>query len=239
MATAAWPSASRGCSRSDRPARAAAAGGRRGRDATCSAQGDRRRKERDGTMSTSPTARDSTTSQSCSPARASRRRPATWPAPSPPRAANRRSTGGPWPNTGPGCAISMTTSSTPSPAATPSAPPGPGGTGRSRGRADPVDRPRRPAPASRRRHRKARKTVTARVHRALRLLDTHHPALAAHLRQAVHTGTTCRYEPTRSIGSCDAGRPGDRQVLWFDVPSCRGPPERAISALPLIARTWR
>ena len=86
---------------------------------------------------------------------------------------------------------------------------------------------------------KARKTVTARVHRALRLLDTHHPALAAHLRQAVHTGTTCRYEPTRSIGSCDAGRPGDRQVLWFDVPSCRGPPERAISALPLIARTWR
>jgi hypothetical protein len=42
---------------------------------------------------------------------------------------------------------------------------------------------------------KARKTVTARIHRALRLLDTHHPALAAHLHQALHTGTTCRYEP--------------------------------------------
>ena len=46
---------------------------------------------------------------------------------------------------------------------------------------------------------KARKTVTARIHRALRLLDTHHPALAAHLRQAVHTGTTCRYEPAHPI----------------------------------------
>jgi hypothetical protein len=46
---------------------------------------------------------------------------------------------------------------------------------------------------------KARKTVTARIHRALRLLDTHHPALAAHLRQALHTGTTCRYEPAHPI----------------------------------------
>ena len=46
---------------------------------------------------------------------------------------------------------------------------------------------------------KARKTVTARIHRALRLLDAHHPALAAHLRQAVHTGTTCRYEPAHPI----------------------------------------
>ena len=46
---------------------------------------------------------------------------------------------------------------------------------------------------------KARKTVTARIHRALRLLDTHHPALAAHLRQAVHTGTTCRYEPAHPV----------------------------------------
>ena len=46
---------------------------------------------------------------------------------------------------------------------------------------------------------KARKTVTARIHRALRLLDTHHPALAAHLHQALHTGTTCRYEPAHPI----------------------------------------
>ena len=42
---------------------------------------------------------------------------------------------------------------------------------------------------------KARKTVTIRIQRALRLLDSHHPALASHLREAVRTGTTCSYQP--------------------------------------------
>lgn len=46
---------------------------------------------------------------------------------------------------------------------------------------------------------KARKTVTARIHRALRVLDTRHPALGAHLRAALHTGTTCSYQPTQPI----------------------------------------
>jgi tetratricopeptide (TPR) repeat protein len=46
---------------------------------------------------------------------------------------------------------------------------------------------------------KARKTVTARIHRALRVLDVHHPALAAHLRDALHTGTTCSYHPGHPI----------------------------------------
>ena len=46
---------------------------------------------------------------------------------------------------------------------------------------------------------KARKTVTARVHRALRLLDVHHPALAGHLRETLHTGTTCSYQPASPL----------------------------------------
>ncbi len=46
---------------------------------------------------------------------------------------------------------------------------------------------------------KARKTVTARIHRALRILDTHHPALAAHLRDSLHTGTYCTYQPAQPI----------------------------------------
>ena len=46
---------------------------------------------------------------------------------------------------------------------------------------------------------KARKTVTARIHRALRVLDTHHPALAAHLRAALRTGTTCSYQPAQPV----------------------------------------
>jgi hypothetical protein len=46
---------------------------------------------------------------------------------------------------------------------------------------------------------KARKTVTARIHRALRILDVHPPALAAHLRDALHTGTTCSYHPAHPI----------------------------------------
>ncbi len=40
---------------------------------------------------------------------------------------------------------------------------------------------------------RARKAVTARIHDVLRKLDSRHPALAAHLRSTVSTGTTCRY----------------------------------------------
>ena len=46
---------------------------------------------------------------------------------------------------------------------------------------------------------KARKTVTIRIQRALRLIDSHHPALASHLREAVRTGTTCSYQPARPL----------------------------------------
>ncbi|GIG70359.1 LuxR family transcriptional regulator [Phytomonospora endophytica] len=41
---------------------------------------------------------------------------------------------------------------------------------------------------------RARKTVTARIRDTLRRLDTQHPPLAAHLREAVSTGAVCRYE---------------------------------------------
>ncbi|GII56684.1 helix-turn-helix transcriptional regulator [Planotetraspora thailandica] len=46
---------------------------------------------------------------------------------------------------------------------------------------------------------RARKTVSARIRDALRRLDRVHPELAAHLRAAVSTGTTCRYEPGQEI----------------------------------------
>jgi hypothetical protein len=46
---------------------------------------------------------------------------------------------------------------------------------------------------------KARKTVTIRIQRALRLLDSHHPALASHLREAIRTGTTCSYQPAQPL----------------------------------------
>ncbi|MEW9549829.1 AAA family ATPase [Nonomuraea sp. NPDC050783] len=42
---------------------------------------------------------------------------------------------------------------------------------------------------------RARKTVTARIRDVLRKLDRAHPELAAHLRAAVSTGSTCRYQP--------------------------------------------
>ncbi|MEW2352296.1 AAA family ATPase [Spirillospora sp. NPDC029432] len=42
---------------------------------------------------------------------------------------------------------------------------------------------------------RARKTVTARIRDTLRKLDDRHPALAAHLRATVSTGTTCSYTP--------------------------------------------
>jgi hypothetical protein len=47
---------------------------------------------------------------------------------------------------------------------------------------------------------RARKTVTARIRDALRSIDREHPALGAHLRASVNTGTSCVYappEPTR------------------------------------------
>ncbi|MEV1174610.1 AAA family ATPase [Nonomuraea sp. NPDC049784] len=46
---------------------------------------------------------------------------------------------------------------------------------------------------------RARKTVTARIRDVLRKLDRAHPELAAHLRAAVSTGSTCRYQPDRPI----------------------------------------
>jgi hypothetical protein len=45
----------------------------------------------------------------------------------------------------------------------------------------------------------ARETVTIRIRRALRLLDSHHPALASHLREAVRTGTACCYQPAQPV----------------------------------------
>jgi hypothetical protein len=42
---------------------------------------------------------------------------------------------------------------------------------------------------------RARKAVTARIGDAIRRLDGVHPALAAHLRNAVQTGTFCSYRP--------------------------------------------
>lgn len=46
---------------------------------------------------------------------------------------------------------------------------------------------------------KARKTVTARIHRAVRLIEDHHPPLAAHLRDNLETGTTCSYQPPQPV----------------------------------------
>ncbi|MEQ4715608.1 AAA family ATPase [Nonomuraea sp. B19D2] len=46
---------------------------------------------------------------------------------------------------------------------------------------------------------RARKTVTARIRDVLGKLDRAHPELAAHLRAAVSTGSTCRYQPDRPV----------------------------------------
>ncbi|MDB1086369.1 AAA family ATPase [Streptomyces sp. ACA25] len=46
---------------------------------------------------------------------------------------------------------------------------------------------------------RARKTVTARIRDTLRKLDRQHPALAAHLRASVSTGSHCRYHPERAL----------------------------------------
>ncbi|CAL9670430.1 hypothetical protein SUDANB105_07476 [Streptomyces sp. enrichment culture] len=41
--------------------------------------------------------------------------------------------------------------------------------------------------------------VACRIRDTLRRLDEQHPALAAHLRGAVSTGTMCRYTPDQDI----------------------------------------
>ncbi|MEN3538388.1 AAA family ATPase [Microbispora sp. ZYX-F-249] len=46
---------------------------------------------------------------------------------------------------------------------------------------------------------RARKAVTARIRDVLRKLDRLHPALAAHLRAAISTGATCRYQSGHDI----------------------------------------
>ncbi|GAB3845335.1 ATP-binding protein [Dactylosporangium cerinum] len=46
---------------------------------------------------------------------------------------------------------------------------------------------------------RARKTVTARIRDTLRRLDGRHPALAAHLRDTVSTGSTCGYHPAEPL----------------------------------------
>ncbi|HYN97315.1 MAG TPA: ATPase, partial [Pilimelia sp.] len=46
---------------------------------------------------------------------------------------------------------------------------------------------------------RARKTVTARIRDSLRRLDQVHPEVAGHLRAAVATGTTCRYQPEQPV----------------------------------------
>ncbi|MEV7807280.1 AAA family ATPase [Microbispora sp. NPDC088329] len=46
---------------------------------------------------------------------------------------------------------------------------------------------------------RARKAVTARIRDVLRKLDRLHPAMAAHLRAAVSTGATCRYQPEHDL----------------------------------------
>lgn len=46
---------------------------------------------------------------------------------------------------------------------------------------------------------KARKTVTARIHRAVRLIENHHTLLADHLRDNLTTGTTCSYQPPQPV----------------------------------------
>jgi hypothetical protein len=46
---------------------------------------------------------------------------------------------------------------------------------------------------------RARKAVTARIRDTLRRLDDRHPALAAHLRATVSTGSSCRYLPEEPV----------------------------------------
>jgi hypothetical protein len=47
---------------------------------------------------------------------------------------------------------------------------------------------------------RARKAVTARIHHAIDHLQDYHPDLAAHLRAAIRTGTSCSYQPAEPVG---------------------------------------
>jgi hypothetical protein len=42
---------------------------------------------------------------------------------------------------------------------------------------------------------RARKAVTARIRDSLARLNHRHPTLAQHLRQSIHTGAVCSYQP--------------------------------------------
>ena len=58
---------------------------------------------------------------------------------------------------------------------------------------------------------RARSSVTRSLRYAITRLSEHHPELATHLEQAVHTGTYCRYTPDPLAGvvwevSVDTGR---------------------------------
>ena len=46
---------------------------------------------------------------------------------------------------------------------------------------------------------RARKAVTARIHHAIDHLQRYHPDLAAHLREAIRTGTACTYQPDQPV----------------------------------------
>ncbi|MGN9808210.1 ATP-binding protein [Micromonospora sp. BQ11] len=46
---------------------------------------------------------------------------------------------------------------------------------------------------------RARKAVTGRIRDTLRRIDARHPALAAHLRDSVSTGSSCRYQPAAPV----------------------------------------
>jgi tetratricopeptide (TPR) repeat protein len=62
---------------------------------------------------------------------------------------------------------------------------------------------------------RARKTVSARIRRALRLIEQHHLPLANHLRDSLETGTTCTYKPHSPIdwdlAPASALRPSDER----------------------------
>jgi hypothetical protein len=54
-------------------------------------------------------------------------------------------------------------------------------------------------PAVGRRHRKGPENRNHPLFQRRKIIDSHHPALASHLREAVRTGTTCSYQPARPL----------------------------------------
>ena len=46
---------------------------------------------------------------------------------------------------------------------------------------------------------RVRKTIRARVHRAIVLIAKHHPQLADHLRDSIQTGGWCTYRPAEPV----------------------------------------